>query len=183
MKQVVLNLLSNAVKFTPRGGEIRVSVGLESDGGVALSVRDTGRGMSREEMELSLQPFGQAGDTMTRDHEGNGMGLSLSQSLCKLHDGYLHLESAKGLGTTVSIHLPKTRIVTAQKDTVQAQAQLLIPPICLPDDLDRKEAPRDLPGRLVRTASGACCQPDGCSFGSMAFLKLKKYYSKFRNWV
>ena len=89
---------------------------------MALSVRDTGRGMSREEMELSLQPFGQAGDTMTRDHEGTGLGLPLSQSLCKLHDGYLHLESAKGVGTTVSIHLPKTRIVTVQKDTVQAQA-------------------------------------------------------------
>jgi len=50
------------------------------------------------------------------------LGLPLSQSLCKLHDGYLHLESAKGVGTTVSIHLPKTRIVTAQKDTVQTQA-------------------------------------------------------------
>ncbi len=122
LKQVVLNLLSNAVKFTPRGGEIRVSVGLESDGGVVLSVRDTGRGMSREEIELSLQPFGQAGDTLTRDHEGIGLGLPLSQSLCKLHDGYLQLESTKGVGTTVSIHLPKTRILAAKKDTVQTQA-------------------------------------------------------------
>ncbi|MFP6772292.1 MAG: ATP-binding protein [Alphaproteobacteria bacterium] len=122
LKQVILKLLSNAVKFTPRGGEIRVSVGLESDGGVVLSVRDTGRGMSREEIELSLQPFGQAGDTLTRDHEGTGLGLPLSQSLCKLHDGYLQLESTKGVGTTVSIHLPKTRILAAKKDTVQTQA-------------------------------------------------------------
>ena len=132
LKQVMLNLLSNAVKFTPKGGEIRVAAGLESHGGLTLSVRDTGRGMDRDEVELSLQPFGQAGNTLTRDHEGTGLGLPLSQSLCKLHGGTLEIDSTKGVGTTVSIHLPKARILTAgnaaaqnptsQNQTAQVQA-------------------------------------------------------------
>lgn len=113
LKQVILNLLSNAVKFTPRGGEIEVTAGMRNNGQVQLTVRDTGQGMTEAEVILSLQPFGQAGDTMTRDHEGTGLGLPLSRSLCRLHGGELQIESTKGAGTTVSVQLPSSCVLAA----------------------------------------------------------------------
>lgn len=113
LKQVILNLLSNAVKFTPWGGEIEVTAGMRNNGQVELTVRDTGQGMTEAEVMLSLQPFGQAGDTMTRDHEGTGLGLPLSRSLCRLHGGELQIESTKGAGTTVSVQLPSSCVLAA----------------------------------------------------------------------
>ena len=53
-----MNLLSNAVKFTPKGGEFIVIVASNNDGGIGMSVRDTGQGMTEAEVELALQPFG-----------------------------------------------------------------------------------------------------------------------------
>ena len=112
LKQVILNLLSNAVKFTPKDGEIEVKAGQLDDGRMALSVRDTGDGMTAQEVELALQPFGQIDNAMTRDHEGTGLGLPLSQSLCQLHGGELAITSSKGVGTTVSVYLPRERVLS-----------------------------------------------------------------------
>ncbi len=114
LKQVMLNLLSNAVKFTPRNGAIVVSAGVHENGSIELSVRDTGTGMTEAEVELSLQPFSQIDDVMTRDHEGTGLGLPLSRSLCRLHGGDLEIASAKGVGTTVSVYLPPERVLSDQ---------------------------------------------------------------------
>ncbi len=125
LKQVILNLLSNAVKFTPRGGEIEVTAGVQANGEIELTVRDTGQGMTEVEIELSLLPFGQVGDTMTRDHEGTGLGLPLSRSLCELHGGELQIESSKGIGTTVTVRLPAS-CVLATEDLPESTSKIIV---------------------------------------------------------
>ncbi len=110
LKQVLINLLSNAVKFTPSGGEITVSGQIDRSGDLVVVVRDTGIGMSEEEIPRALEPFGQAASAATRKAEGTGLGLPLAKSLCELHGGDLTVESQKGNGTTVTMTLPAERL-------------------------------------------------------------------------
>jgi len=124
LKQVVLNLLSNAVKFTPRHGEIEVTAGVHENGRVELSVRDTGYGMTAAEVELSLQQFGQIDNALTRDHEGTGLGLPLSRSLCQLHGGDLEINSVKHVGTTVLVYLPLERVLSTHDPRTAANGEL-----------------------------------------------------------
>ena len=111
LKQILLNLLSNAVKFTPEGGRVVVDVALDSEGAVAFRVTDSGVGIDGEDLMSVLQPFSQAGDIMTRTHEGTGLGLSLAKSLTELHGGTLDIDSEPGVGTTVTVRIPAERVV------------------------------------------------------------------------
>jgi signal transduction histidine kinase len=109
LSQVVINLLSNAIKFTPDEGEISINAKLEN-GDLLISVRDSGIGIAQHEIERIFQPFQQIGQIHTRNHEGSGLGLALVRSLVELHDGTAHIESELGVGTTVTIRFPKTRL-------------------------------------------------------------------------
>jgi signal transduction histidine kinase len=109
LRQVLVNLLSNAVKFSRAEGTVTVSAGPVDDR-FHITVTDTGIGMSPLELQLAMQPFGQAANHTTRDHEGTGLGLNIAENLCQLHGGTLHLESAPGQGTCARIFLPAERI-------------------------------------------------------------------------
>jgi signal transduction histidine kinase len=111
VRQILLNLVSNAVKFTEAGGEVRVGVAVDDDGGLALSVADTGAGIPPGEIDKVLQPFGQAAYHRTAEERGTGLGLPLARSLTEAHGGALRLESAVGVGTTVTCHFPAERVV------------------------------------------------------------------------
>ncbi len=110
LRQIFINLLSNAVKFTPRGGTVTVS-GREQDGGFALFVADTGIGMNEAELGVAMEPFGQVENSLARSFEGTGLGLPLARRMTELHGGRLTLRSVKGVGTTVEVFLPASRIV------------------------------------------------------------------------
>jgi len=110
LQQVLINLLSNAVKFTPRGGQIRVSAD-KSDSGLAIAVSDTGIGIAPENIPRAMAPFGQVDSALTRKHEGTGLGLPLAKQLIELHGGSFALESAVGIGTTVTLTLPPERAI------------------------------------------------------------------------
>lgn len=110
VKQVLLNLLSNAVKFTPEGGEVSVTSGLNDDGSLCVVVRDTGIGMDDAELAMALTTFGQVDSGLDRKHEGTGLGLPLTKGLMELHGGALVLESEKGRGTQVAVTFPKDRV-------------------------------------------------------------------------
>jgi PAS domain S-box-containing protein len=111
MKQVLLNLMSNAIKFTQPDGSVRVSVRRNADGGIVFEVRDTGPGMTPNEIATALEPFGQVEAGLARRHEGTGLVLPLAQRLAELHGGSLHVESEKGHGTTATVTLPASRVV------------------------------------------------------------------------
>ncbi len=107
MKQIVLNLLSNAVKFTPRGGRIVLAAERLRDGGVSLTVSDSGIGMAAEMIPLALEPFRQIASPLSRKVEGTGLGLSLVKSLTEQHGGSLEIESAPDAGTRVRLSFPQ----------------------------------------------------------------------------
>lgn len=106
--QIVLNLISNAVKFSPAAGVVTVSL-REAHDGIDIKVTDSGIGMSDNDIDLALAPFGQVDSALNRRHMGTGLGLPLSKSLSELHGGTLRIESAPGRGTTVTVYLPRKR--------------------------------------------------------------------------
>ena len=104
LKQIVLNLVSNALKFTPRGGQVTVTVD-GYDGALEIVVADTGVGISPEDLERLGRPYEQAGGAEQRAR-GTGLGLSLVRAFAKLHGGEMAIESRLGAGTSVSVRLP-----------------------------------------------------------------------------
>jgi PAS domain S-box-containing protein len=111
LKQIFLNLISNALKFTEPGGSLVISARRASDGGIAFEVRDTGPGMTPDEIATALEPFGQVDAGLARRHEGTGLGLPLARRLAELHGGALEVASDKGRGTTVTVTLPASRVI------------------------------------------------------------------------
>ena len=116
-KQILLNLLSNAVKFTPKDGRIEVRVDMENDGGLAITIIDSGIGISNEDQEKILQPFQQADNSFTRNFEGTGLGLSLVQSMIQLHGGTFRFKSELDVGTTVTAVFPPERVKSVSNVT------------------------------------------------------------------
>ncbi|WP_245291590.1 PAS domain-containing sensor histidine kinase [Methylosinus sp. R-45379] len=104
-KQILINLLSNAVKFTPANGRVRIR--LAPDGNcLALSVTDSGIGISASDLGRLGDPFFQASASHDRAYEGTGLGLSVVRGLVGLHGGTIAVESAPRSGTSVTVRLP-----------------------------------------------------------------------------
>jgi signal transduction histidine kinase len=113
LKQVLLNVLSNAVKFTRSGGCITVSAAADRARGFAITVRDTGIGISKDDIARVLQPFEQVESSLSRSHNGTGLGLPLTAAMMEMHGGVLEIDSEIGAGTTVIIRFPPERLVDA----------------------------------------------------------------------
>jgi PAS domain S-box-containing protein len=105
IERIILNLLSNAIKFTPRGGQIIVNI-KDSIENVLISVKDTGIGIPDDKMQLIFERFGQVDKTLSRNHEGSGIGLSLVKSLVSMHAGIINVKSEYGVGSEFIINLP-----------------------------------------------------------------------------
>lgn len=104
--QLLLNLLSNAVKFTGDGGRIVSRIRQAENGDLELSVSDTGVGIASENLEKAMKPFFQVGGTLSRPHEGTGLGLTLCKMFAELHGGSLVIVSEIGKGTVVTASFP-----------------------------------------------------------------------------
>lgn len=122
LKQILLNLLSNATKFTREGGHVILSAHMSEDKELLLAVSDTGIGIESHLIERVLEPFAQAEGPMARSFGGTGLGLPITKSLVELHGGSMKLESEAGVGTTVTVCLPKWR-VTREGPNHQADDQ------------------------------------------------------------
>jgi signal transduction histidine kinase len=109
VRQILLNVLSNAVKFTEPGGTVEIKTEVTS--GLELIVKDTGTGIKPEDIARILTPFGQVASVYSRNHQGAGLGLTLTKALIERHGGHLSLYSAPGLGTTVRLSFPADRLV------------------------------------------------------------------------
>jgi len=106
IKQILFNLLSNAVKYTPDDGKIIVTAGDWNDAQV-FSVADTGVGVPSEKLAGLTDPFVRTESDPHKAQEGTGLGLAIVKSLTDLHGGKVEITSEVGVGTTVSISLPR----------------------------------------------------------------------------
>jgi two-component system, cell cycle sensor histidine kinase PleC len=114
LRQIVLNLLSNSVKFTRAGGSVAVRLRSQVGTGLVVEVSDTGIGMTQDELELAMKPFGQVASSLSRDHDGTGLGLPLVTALCELNDIGFRIASEPGIGTCVTLDFSKVELLQAE---------------------------------------------------------------------
>ena len=104
LKQILYNLVSNAIKFTGPGGTMAVRGRLEKEL-VRIEVADTGAGIAPEDLVTVFEEFRQVDSSLTREHEGTGLGLALTRRLVELHGGEITVESEVGKGSTFVVVL------------------------------------------------------------------------------
>lgn len=110
-KQILINLLANAVKFTPAGGTVVLRAEPVGDQ-VCLEVSDSGIGMNEDELARALTPFGQVDSSLSRRHEGTGLGLPLVAALTDAQDGHFEISSISGKGTTARVCFPEVQVAS-----------------------------------------------------------------------
>jgi signal transduction histidine kinase/ActR/RegA family two-component response regulator len=165
LRQAVFNLLSNAAKFT-QNGTITLSVARTRHNNadwIEIAVSDTGIGISREQQQTLFSNFTQANSKIAAVYGGTGLGLSLSQNLCRLMGGSIALESELGKGSRFTIRLPARSESTA---TVEPPRQVTVPaprpPVIEEDDDDElvREANAAVSDRRVGYSGLAGHQPN-----------------------
>lgn len=128
--QILHNLISNAIKFTPQGA-VDVTIDCTDPDRVQLEVRDTGIGMSADEIRTVFEEFGQADSSIARRFGGTGLGMPIVRRLVGLMQGTIELDSQPGVGTRVCIVLPLGLAEAAQ--TAPAPDPQAAPPAAAPD--------------------------------------------------
>lgn len=151
IEKVFFNLLSNAFKFTPAEGQITIHIRqvnqLDCEGLPAfpaneastliensylfIEIKDTGKGFSREEANKIFEPFYQAQEDIHKQVSGTGIGLSLTRSIIRQHQGYIWAKSSEGTGTSFMILLPDTEKQKEQADDI---------PMSRPSEINKKVA-------------------------------------------
>ncbi len=121
LQQILINLLSNAVKFTPEAGEVMIGVRQRGDR-MEMWVSDNGIGIAGPDLERIGKPFVRIVNDQNRHCEGTGLGLALVKGLVETQRGSMAIESAPGLGTTVTIGLP---LGAEEVDTIRQQADII----------------------------------------------------------
>jgi len=110
IKQIALNLLTNAVKFTNAGGSVKLSLKRTANAGLSLTVEDTGVGMTAEEIKVARRPFGQVDSSLSRKHEGSGLGLPLVSAFADKLNATLTIDSEPNVGTRVNVIFPSFKV-------------------------------------------------------------------------
>lgn len=132
LQQVVWNLLSNAIKFTPRGGQVNVTIQAVDDE-IHLAVSDNGIGIQPHFMNHLFERFRQADASTTRRHGGLGLGLAIARHLVELHGGSLSAASdGEGKGATFTVRLPVGPAIS--RLPVAAAPMIAASPAAKPDD-------------------------------------------------
>ena len=162
LEQVIGNLLSNALKFTPEGGKVCVAVRRATHEGAPaaeIAVKDTGPGIAKKDLERIFDRFEQVDGSVTRAHEGAGIGLALARELVELHGGTISAESELGFGSTFTVRLPTPALASdvwpeevkgdgaapSEAILLEAAAMSESPPVLAPSG----EAPADADAPLV----------------------------------
>ncbi len=130
LRQMLYNLISNAIKFTANGGEIGLRVN-RWEGWLAFTVWDTGIGIPAQKQHLIFQKFQQLENPMTRQFEGTGLGLALTQRLARAHGGDVTFISKEGVGSEFTLLLPpcppqQTTTLTERVDPTKNRLILIV---------------------------------------------------------
>ena len=115
MERIMLNLLSNAIKYTPMCGEIFVNLDF-SDAYVYIKVKDNGIGIPKEKLNSIFEKFVRIDETLSRENEGSGIGLSIVKSLVDMLNGNIYIESKVNEGSEFTIEIPNVRFAEDVKD-------------------------------------------------------------------
>jgi signal transduction histidine kinase/CheY-like chemotaxis protein len=116
VRQILFNLLGNACKFT-RSGTVELSVSSEATAAgdfIQFQVKDSGIGMTPEQVGKVFESFAQADSSTTRKYGGTGLGLAITKKFCEMLDGTIQVESEIGKGATFTVRLP--RRIAKEKD-------------------------------------------------------------------
>ena len=111
VRQIALNLLSNSIKFTGAGGQMIVSTAVNDDNEAVLRVRDTGVGMSENELQTALEPFRQLATSSRWGSSGTGLGLPITKALAEANHARFRITSQPDDGTLVEVAFPATRVL------------------------------------------------------------------------
>jgi PAS domain S-box-containing protein len=111
VRQIALNLLSNSIKFTGAGGQVIVSTALTDEAEVSLRVRDTGAGMSPQELLTAMEPFRQLSTSTRWGSSGTGLGLPITKALAEVNHARFRITSEVESGTLVEVAFPATRVL------------------------------------------------------------------------
>ena len=124
LRQLLLNLVTNAIKYTPRGGRVELSSAFKGPGEIAISVRDTGIGISATDLPHIFDRFWRADRARSRGAErsGFGLGLAISQYIAQAHGGSLTAQSRLGRGSLFTVILPTTSELSPAETDEGAQA-------------------------------------------------------------
>ena len=104
--QVLVNLLANAMRHTPDGGLVAVSVRRHDDGGVAVSVRDTGAGIAEKDIPHVFDRFYRTDEARDRSTGGSGLGLAIAKGIVEAHGGRIWVDSEPGRGAAFTFTIP-----------------------------------------------------------------------------
>ncbi|MFP4056981.1 MAG: sensor histidine kinase [Candidatus Brocadiia bacterium] len=115
LQELFVNLLDNACKYTPAGGRVALSCKVE-DGECRVAVTDTGVGIPEEEQEKVFDRFYRVDHSRSRQTGGSGLGLSIAQWIARAHGGRIELESTPGVGSTFTVVLPLSRLVSLEAE-------------------------------------------------------------------
>jgi PAS domain S-box-containing protein len=129
LQQIIWNLLANAVKFTPRGGEITVRVSVEGSF-LRLTVSDNGKGIDLDYLPHVFEPFSQEDASMSRSHQGIGLGLSIVRSLVEMQGGRIRASSdgaGQGAEFTAEFPIIETAAAVVQESSKRRAAGPLPP--------------------------------------------------------
>jgi signal transduction histidine kinase len=119
MRTAIMNIVSNSVKYTPDGGTVVLSTSV-SGGFANFSVKDSGIGISKEDVPHIFDRFFRVKGKATRHITGSGLGLALVKQVVEAHQGYIDVQSTPGVGTTFTLSFPLARI----NGTAVAELQL-----------------------------------------------------------
>ena len=106
----VVHVLSNSIKFSARDTVVELVAIYADDLHLDIMIRDHGIGISEDKVKEIIQPFSQADSAYCRQYEGLGIGLPLAQKIMNYHGGELNLDTAPGIGTSISLYFPPGRI-------------------------------------------------------------------------
>ncbi len=131
--QILLNLINNGVKFTQSGSiTLAIKEDYRVEGGLILTVIDTGIGISENHQKIIFDRFTQANDSLSQQHGGAGLGLAISQKLTNAMGGQLMVKSVLGRGSIFSCHLPLPPAAPSDRRRLRLDASL-IPPENFPE--------------------------------------------------
>ena len=181
LAQVIINLVGNAIKFSYPGSTVELDVSVlvsqPQQTELVFSVIDTGVGMSPEEQEGLFESYTQANPSVARHYGGSGLGLAISKQLVELMGGDIHVQSAKGMGSTftftASFGVPETQAmprtsVVAPVDVLDDDSLAGVYLLLVEDNIDSQQAVKELleaEGAVVFTADN----------GQQALDKLQSY--------